>query len=148
VVRPGDHPRRVRHDQPDKPDAAADRHAHADEHGHRDQHRQLHPPDVHADVPRVILPDGECVQLAGMAGDHAAAEQQRQRQNPRVRIARAGERAHRPEGDGAHLIVDKGQDQVDDAGNEHRKNHADEDDAVRGQRMIQRVGQRENQRQR
>ena len=70
------------------------------------------------------------------------AEQQRQRQNPRVRIARSGERAHRPEGDGAHLIVDEGQDQVDDAGNEHRKNHADEDDAVRGQRMIQRLRNR------
>ena len=148
MVRPGDHPRHMRHNQPDKADASADGDAHADHHGHRNQNHQLDPPDVHADVARIIFPNGERVQFARIAEDHAPANQQRQRQNAGMRVPRAGERAHRPKRDGAHLIVEKRQNQVDDAGNEHRKNHADEDDAVRRQRMIQRVGEGENQHQR
>ena len=145
MIGPGDHPRHMGHDQPHKADASADGHTHADEHGDRDEDRQLHAAHVHADVARIVLPDGKGIELTPMAHDHPAAQQQRQREDARMRVVRAGHGAHRPEGDGAHLIIRKGDDQVDGAGCEHGEDHADEDDAVGGERPVQRVRQREDQ---
>ena len=123
VIRPVTVPEMRRH-KADKADRTADGDADADEPRDRNEQPELRALDIHADLTGVVLADGKGVELARAAEEHAAENDERAEQHKDVDIPPPRERAHRPEGDGAHLIVDEGQDQVDDAGNEHRKNRS------------------------
>ena len=115
MVRPGDEAHHVRRHKTHKADRAADGYAHADERRHRDHHRELNAPDVHADMPGVVLADGKGVELARAAEEHAAENDERAEQHKDVDIPPPRERAHRPERDGLYLIRRERDDERENA---------------------------------
>ena len=148
MIRAGEHPHHVRRHKSDKADRSADRNADTDQHRNGDEHRELRPAHVYADVPRVVLADGKGVQLPRVQAQDRPTDGQRRRQQRRVSVGRALKRAHRPEGDALELVRGERHKDAHGAGNEHGVDHADQDDRIGRERVVEPVRQRQNERQR
>ena len=148
VVGADEHPRHMRRHEADKADRPADGDADADEHRDRNEQHELRSLDIHADLAGVVLADGEGVEDLRVQQDHRAAHGQRECQHGGILIRAAAERAHGPEGDLLDLIGGKGDDNAHDARDEHREDHADEDDRVGRERPVELVRKPEDDQQR
>ena len=94
---------------------------------------------------RLLLPQGKGVQRSPQGQQHAAANGQGKEQRQGVHIGAAGKGTQGPERNGLDLFTGKGDQQVHQAGDKHRKYHADEDNRARGQAAVQGIGQGQNQ---
>ena len=70
------HPGNMRHDQADKTDCAGNGYADTDQYGYRNQDNQLYPLHIDADMPGVILANGESIQFRTEADENSAAGQE------------------------------------------------------------------------
>ena len=99
-------------------------------------------------MPRIVFADGKGVQLRTEAEQDSAAQEKRQEQQLDLVIVDPGEGTEGPVAQGAGMVTAEGDEQRDNAGNEHGKDDADQDDAAGAQRTIQSVGQGQDQDQR
>ena len=133
MIRTHQHPGDVGHDEAHKADGAGNGDTDPRQDGHGDQDDQFDASDIHADMPGVFLADGEGIQFRTETHQDAAAEDQRPAEQQGLVIVYAGEGTHGPETERPGVIVGKGDDQRNNAGNEHGEDDADQDNAGGGQ---------------